>query len=191
MDLPLDLPAPIAWLVDEAAAAPAPDRFLAELGGRLLADGLPLAGGALTLAVPHPIIARPTWLWRAETGAVIEALGFAGGPLNPAGHQSAGHQSAGHQSAGRDWLARLGPVHEDMVGPGLAGPEPGGLGPDIPVLGWVGTRPFSLAEAGRLRQVARFAAAPLAALSVRAALAALLEAYLVRRGSAPVQAGAL
>src|SRR5256885_14791497 len=60
----MDLPAPLAWLVDEAGASPGPDRFLAELGGRLLADGLPLAGGALTLAVPHPIIARRTWLWR-------------------------------------------------------------------------------------------------------------------------------
>ena len=70
----MDLPAPLAWLVDLAGASPGPDRFLAELGGRLLAYGLPLAGGALTLAVPHPIIARRTWLWRAETGAVIEAL---------------------------------------------------------------------------------------------------------------------
>ena len=69
---------------DETGASPGPDRFLAELGGRLLADGLPLAGGALTLAVPHPIIARRTWLWRAETGAVIEALGFAGGPPSQA-----------------------------------------------------------------------------------------------------------
>jgi hypothetical protein len=48
MDLPMDLPGPLAWLVDEAGASPGPDRFLAELGGRLLADGLPLAGGALT-----------------------------------------------------------------------------------------------------------------------------------------------
>src|SRR5215212_7153376 len=80
-DRGMDLPAPLAWLVDEAGASPGPDRFLAQLGGRLLTDGLPLAGGALTLAVPHPIIARRTWLWRAETGAVIEALGFAGGPL--------------------------------------------------------------------------------------------------------------
>ncbi len=96
----MDLPAPIAWLVDEAIASPGPDRFLAVLGGRLRADGLPLAGGALTLAVPHPIIARRTWLWRAETGAVIEALGFVANslsqtPLSP---------------AGRDWLAELGPV---------------------------------------------------------------------------------
>jgi len=181
MDLPLDLPAPIAWLVDEAAASPGPDRFLAELGGRLLADGLPLAGGALTLAVPHPIIAHPTWLWRAETGAVIEALGFAGSPFSP----------AGRESAGRDWLARLGPVHEDRVGPGLAGPEPGGPGPDSPMLGWAGIRPFSPAEAERLRQAARFAVAPLAALTGRAALAALLEAYLGRRSAARVQAGAL
>jgi hypothetical protein len=81
----MDLPAPFAWLVDEAGASPGPDRFLAELGGRLLADGLPLAGGALTLAVPHPIIAHRTWLWRAETGAVIEALGFTGGPHSQAG----------------------------------------------------------------------------------------------------------
>ncbi|HTT81328.1 MAG TPA: hypothetical protein VMF86_16785, partial [Stellaceae bacterium] len=78
----MDLAAPLAWLVDEAGAAPGADRFLAELGGRLLADGLPLAGGALTLAVPHPIIASRTWLWRVESGAVIEALGFGGGPFS-------------------------------------------------------------------------------------------------------------
>ena len=147
----MDLPGPLAWLVDEAGASPGPDRFLAELGGRLLADGLPLAGGALTLAVPHPIIARRTWLWRAETGAVIEALGFAGGPLSQAGH---------------DWLAELGPVEQATVGPA----------PDGPVLGWAGTRPFVPTEAGRLHEVARFVVAPLAAIATRAALAALLEA---------------
>jgi adenylate cyclase len=162
----MDLPAPLAWLVDEAGASPGPERFLAELGGRLLADRLPLAGGALTLAVPHPIIARRTWLWRAETGAVIEALGFGGGPPS---------------HAGRDWLAALGPVHEDTIG-GLS---------DSPVLGWAGGRPFDPAEAGRLRQAARFAAAPLAALAAQAALTTLLEAYLGRRSAARVQAGAL
>src|SRR5689334_15330706 len=162
----MDLPGPLAWLVDEAGASPGPERFLAEFGGRLRADGLPLAGGALTLAVPHPIIARRTWLWRAETGAVIEALGFAGGPL---------------EQAGRDWLAGLGPVQEDAVGPA----------PDSLRLGWAGTRPFDPAEADRLRQAARFAAAPLAALAAQAALAALLEAYLGRRSAARVQAGAL
>jgi class 3 adenylate cyclase len=165
-ELPMELPGPLVWLVDEAGASPGPDRFLAELGGRLLADGLPLAGGALTLAVPHPIIARRTWLWRAETGAVIEALGFAGSPPN---------------QAARDWLVGLGPVHEETIGPGS----------ETPVLGWAGIRPFNPAEAGRLRQAARFAAAPLAALAARAALAALLEAYLGRRSAARVQAGAL
>jgi class 3 adenylate cyclase len=162
----MDLPAPLAWLVDDAGASPGPDRFLAELGSRLLADALPLAGGALTLAVPHPIIARRTWLWRAETGAVIEALGFAAAPLSP---------------AGRDWLAGLGPVQEDTVG----------AMPDSAVLGWAGTRSFSAAETARLRQVVRFVAAPLAALAAGAALAALLEAYLGRRSAARVQAGAL
>jgi adenylate cyclase len=162
----MDLPAHLAWLVDEACASPAPDRFLAELGGRLLADGLPLAGGALTLAVPHPFIARRIWLWRAETAAVIEALGFAGSAPN---------------HAGRDWLAGLGPVQEDTVS----------ATEDSPMLGWAGTRPFSPAESGRLREAARFAAAPLAALATRAAMAALLEAYLGRRSAAQVQAGAL
>ncbi|MBV8334154.1 MAG: adenylate/guanylate cyclase domain-containing protein [Alphaproteobacteria bacterium] len=166
----MDLPAPLAWLVDEASVSPGPDRFLAELGDRLLADGLPLAGGALTLAVPHPIIARRTWLWRAQTGAVIEALGFAGGPLSQTGDQ---------------WLAALGPVHEDTVGPALS------PGADSPVLGWAGNRPFGPAEAGRLHQAARFAAAPLAVLAARAAMGTLLEAYLGRRSAARVQAGAL
>src|SRR6185295_7578991 len=110
----MDLPAPLAWLVDEAGASPGPDRFLAELGGRLLADGLPLAGGALTLAAPHPIIARRAWLWRADTGAVIEALGFAslGGTLpEPA-------------NVGRDWLTGLGagPTTATVAGTGLDAP---------------------------------------------------------------------
>src|SRR6516165_2631534 len=137
----MDLSAPLAWLVDEAGDSPGADRFLADLGSRLLADGLPLAGGALTLAVPHPIIARRTWLWRAE----------------------------------------LGPVEQHVAG----------RAPDSPVLGWAARRPFQPDETGRLRQVARFAAAPLAALAGRVALAALLEAYLGRRSAARVQGGAL
>src|SRR5438445_160862 len=94
----MQLPPTLAWLVDAAGASPGADRLLAELGTRLVADGMPLAGGALTLAVPHPIIARRTWLWRADTGAVIEALGFAaggaaGGPEGPPG--GAGHAFGG------------------------------------------------------------------------------------------------
>src|SRR5918997_5643317 len=104
----MELPTPFAWLVDEAGALPGPDRFLSDLGRRLLADGLPLAGGALTLAAPHPIIARRTWLWRAETGAVIEALGFRSpGPVGPE-----------QVSVGRDWLVGLGTglVQEHVAG---------------------------------------------------------------------------
>jgi len=162
----MNLRAPLAWLVDEAGASAGPDRFLAELGGRLLDDGLPLAGGALTLALPHPIIVRRTWLWRAETGAVIEALSFVGDSLS---------------KAGVDWLAELGAVQHDTIGPA----------PDSPALGWALRRPFGPAEANRLRETARFAAAPLAAVAARAALSALLEAYLGRRSAARVQAGAL
>ena len=165
MNLPTELPRPLAWLVDNAAASSGPDAFLAELGEQLMTDGVPLAGGALGLAVPHPIVVRRTWLWRAGTGVVIEALDFADDPRS---------------QAGREWLAGLGPVHENTIGPA----------PDAPVLGWAGTRPFEPVETSRLHQVARFVAAPLAALAARTALSALLEAYLGRRSAARVQAGA-
>jgi adenylate cyclase len=78
---PMQLSSTLSWLVDSAAETPGADRLLAELGARLVADGPPLAGGALTLAVPHPLIARRTWLWRADSGEVIEALGFVAGGL--------------------------------------------------------------------------------------------------------------
>ncbi len=162
----MDLPAPLAWLVDEAGASAGPDRFLAELGSRLLAHGLPLAAASLSLAVPHPIIARRTWLWRAETGAVIEALGFTGGPLS---------------ETARDALNGFSHAEVDVIG---------GM-PDSPVLAWAGTRPFSPEESRRLREAARFAASPLAALAARGAMAALLEAYLGRRSAARVQSGAI
>ena len=177
------LPAALAWLIDEASTVPGPDHFLTTLGARLISDGLPLAGGALTLAAPHPIIARRAWLWRAETGAVIEALGFG----------SLGRPGPEEGNAGRDWLAGLGPglVHEYVVRP--AGDRPTSDDPrsDSPVLGWASSRSLIGAESSLLQEVARFAAAPLAALVARSTLAALLEAYLGRRTAAQVLAGRL
>jgi len=173
----MQLASALAWLVDAAAETPVPELFLAGLGQRLVADGAPLAAGALTLAAPHPLIARRTWLWRAESGEVSEALGFLAGGL-------AGSSAAiPPDDVGRRWLEGLaaGPVHEDAVSP-----KPGG-----PSLGWIGVRPFTAGEAGRLSEAARFAAAPLAALTARATLAAALEAYLGRRSAARVLAGPL
>ncbi len=174
----VNLPAPLAWLVDEAGAASlSPDRFIAELGSRLLADGLPLAGGALTLSAPHPIIARRSWLWRAASGKVIEALGFAADGLEMTGPPSL------PGDAGRHWLASLaaGLAQEYAVGPG----------PDGPSLSWIGPRPFTADESDQLRRAARFAAAPLAALAARMTLTAALEAYLGRRSAARVLEGPL
>jgi adenylate cyclase len=169
----------LAWLVDEAIIAPGADRFLTELGAQLVAEGLPLAGVALTQAAPHPIIARRTWLWRAETGAVIEALGFAS--LNQAGREQA--------NVGRDWLAGLGTdvIQEDLAG----GPAADGAASGRPLLGWAVSRPLTEAESALLGQVARFAAAPLAALAARSTLTTLLETYLGRRSAAQVLAGRL
>ena len=56
----MELNSTLVWLVDSAAQTPTPELFLASLGGRLIKDGTPLAGGALTLASPHPLIARRT-----------------------------------------------------------------------------------------------------------------------------------
>jgi adenylate cyclase len=173
----MQLSSTLSWLVDAAGATAGADRLLAELGAHLIEDGLPLAGGALTLAVPHPLIARRTWLWRADGGEVIEALGFAPGRSLPAAQASPSDYDS------RRWLAGIaaGPVHEDVVGPR----------PDGPSLGWVGPRPFTPNEINELRQAARFAAAPLAVLAARATLTAALEAYLGRRSAARVLAAPL
>ena len=71
----MQLSSTLSWLVDAAADSAGADRFLAKLGAHLLSDGLPLAGGALTLDIPHPLIARRTWLWRADNGEVIRGFG--------------------------------------------------------------------------------------------------------------------
>jgi adenylate cyclase len=177
------LPSALTWLIDEASTVPGPDRFMTTLGAQLISDGLPLAGGALTLAAPHPIIARRAWLWRAESGAVIEAFGF--GSLGPAGPEEG--------NAGRDWLSGLGTglVHEYVAGPAADSPISDGPRSDSPVLGWAASRSFTEAESSLLQEVARFAAAPLAVLVARSTLAALLEAYLGRRSAAQVLAGRL
>jgi class 3 adenylate cyclase len=177
MQSSLQLSSTLSWLVDMAAETSGADRLLAELGAHLVADGLPLAGGALTLDIPHPLIARRTWLWRAGSGEVIEALGFAPGrPL-------AALEKDSPNDAGRQWLAGIagGVVHEDSVG----------LRPGGPSLGWIGPRPFKSREVEQLREAARFAAAPLAVLAARANLTAALEAYLGRRSAARVMAAPL
>jgi adenylate cyclase len=168
----------LAWLVDAAAGTARPDRLLAELGAHLLADSLPLAGGALTLDIPHPLIAKRTWLWRAESGEVIEALGFAPGP--PLLGRDAGREGS---DAGRQWLAGLasGIVQQDRIGPR----------PDGPSLAWIGPRAFTQGETTILQEAARFVAAPIAAHAARATLTVTLEAYLGRRSAARVLAAPL
>jgi class 3 adenylate cyclase len=171
----MQLSSTLSWLVDAASETAGADRLLAELGAHLIADDLPIMGGALSLAVPHPLIARRTWLWRAASGEVIEALGFAPADLVAAQGPS--------NDAGRRWLAGLaaGVVHEDVVGPR----------PDAPSLSWIGSRAFTREQSHELRQAARFAAAPLAVLAARATLTAVLEAYLGRRSAARVLAAPL
>jgi adenylate cyclase len=51
----MQLSATLSWLVDAASETAGADRLLSELGAHLVEDGLPLAGGSLSLAVPHPV----------------------------------------------------------------------------------------------------------------------------------------
>ena len=140
-------------------------------------DGAPLAGGALTLASPHPLIARRTWLWRAESNEVIEALGFVAGA-----HSAIGDGGFGRRAAG---AGLRGSRPARCMKTASASPRTGHG------LGWIGPRPFTPDETESLREAARFAAAPLAALTARATLTAALEAYLGRRSAARVLAGPL
>ncbi len=173
----MELSSTLSWLVDEAAESAGADRLLAELGAHLINDGLPLAGGALMLHVPHPLIARRTWLWRADSGEVIEALGFApGGP-------EATPEPDSYSDAGRRWLSGIadGIVHEEAAG----------ITQNAPRLSWIGRHQFTPSETCKLREAARFAAAPLAVLAARATMTAALEAYLGRRSAARVLAAPL
>jgi adenylate cyclase len=174
----MQLPSTLNWLLDEASTLSGADQFLTALATRLIADGLPLAGGALMLAAPHPMIARRTWLWR-ENDAVIEALGFddlEAAPLE-------------QRDVGRDWLQSLGTgiVHQTVADP----PSQQDTLSDRPLIAWALSRPLTETESSLLREVARFAAAPLAALVARSTLVALLETYLGRRSAGQVLKGQL
>ncbi len=177
------LPATLAWLVDAASAMPTADSFLAGLAERLMADGVPLSGGALTLTTPHPIIARRAWLWQAETGAVIEALDF--GSMAPIGPERG--------KVGRDWLLELcaAAAQGSVVASAPDDQAPIGPASDRPLLDWAVSRPLADAESVLLHQVGRFSAGPLTAIGTRTTLAALLETYLGRRSAAQVLAGRL
>lgn len=170
------LPSALSFLIDKAIDMPDGDAFLTALAAALLADGVPLIGGALTQSAPHPLIEQRIWLWRADTGRVIEALGLTGAlgpmPANPEPNHIASN-----------WLTGLGShsIQEDFT----AAPAGGAM------LTWAANRPFSQAESELLREVARFAAAPLALLAARSTLSALLTTYLGRRSAAQVLAGRL
>src|SRR5260370_35260773 len=89
----MQLSSTLAWLVDAAGETPGADRLLAELGTHLLEGGLPLAGGALSLAVPPPLIARRSFLWRAESGEGLQAPRVAPREGRAAGEQNPSHRA--------------------------------------------------------------------------------------------------
>jgi len=173
MILPLRLPSALAWLVDDARSAAGPDRFLAALGAQLIDDGLPLAGGALTLAPPHPIIAR-------------RRLAVAGGDRR--GDRSPGLWGA---RPGPVWARRCRPRMAAGLGAAVVQEDIPGSAPDDPVLAWAAYRQLTEQESALLHQAARFCLSTSRRPAARSTLAALLEAYLGRRSAAQVLGGKL
>ena len=129
--------------------------------------GRPIAGGALSLEIADPLLARRGWLWRADRDETIEALAFAPGALAP--------PPGPVHEAERRWLKALapGPVHEETVG--RKTPKPW--------LAFVGPSDFDADTKAELKRVARFASAPLAAIAARTLAVASLETYLGRRSA--------
>src|SRR5262245_990461 len=67
--------ATVAWLVDGARSAPAPEDVLKELCERLVGTGVPLWRVAVFVRTLHPQVMGRRFLWRAdEAVAVTEAV---------------------------------------------------------------------------------------------------------------------
>ena len=128
----------------------------------------------MSLDVAHPLIARRAWLWRAETGEVIEALGFAA----PGGSPGRRTRPSG---AGSPTLSG-GPLQEYRVGAAA----------DAPWLAWAGRRAFTERGAAGARRGGALLPPRRSPRSRRAPrLQATLEAYLGRRSAAQALAAPL
>ena len=109
----MDLSVPLAWLVDEAGDSPGADRFLADLGCRLLADGLPLVGGALTLAVPQYASRGER---REALASVFSTLAMPVATGRTLGHRDSGLSYPRIDRRGRPRHRRGGLCRERLVG---------------------------------------------------------------------------
>ena len=82
--------AALDWLVNESQGLRFADDLLAELGRRLIADGLPLVRATLHVRTLHPQFMGATMIWRPElektelifiTREMIESSGYANSPI--------------------------------------------------------------------------------------------------------------
>jgi len=78
--LALALPqtATINWLLRSAAGVASPAMMLAEVCGRLIKEGVPIAATLLTVASLDPLVARSRMRWRQSDGRVAEEIQFHG-----------------------------------------------------------------------------------------------------------------
>src|SRR5207245_510953 len=64
----------IAWLLRDGPSIATPSALLAELCGRLVAEGTPIAGAVLVVASLDPLVARRRLRWTRVDGRVVEEL---------------------------------------------------------------------------------------------------------------------
>ena len=76
------------------------------LGARLAPRACRSPAGALTLAVPHPIIARRTWLWRADTARGDRGAGLRRRATRRGRARLARRAWPGATGHGRPWTGR-------------------------------------------------------------------------------------
>ena len=67
----------LAWLVDAAADSTGADRLLADLGAHLVADGVPLAAGSLTLMAFGLLFCAMTFVWLCAYSVAVARAGDA------------------------------------------------------------------------------------------------------------------
>jgi adenylate cyclase len=76
--LALPQTATIDWLLRSAAGVASPAMMLAEVCGRLIKEGLPIAAAVLSVASLDPLVARSRTRWRRSDGRVGEEIQFHG-----------------------------------------------------------------------------------------------------------------
>ena len=167
----------IAWLLRDGPSLATPSALIAELCGRLVAEGMPISGAVLVVASLDPLVARRRLRWSRADGRVVEDLQLHG--KTGAGRKVATGVGTRFQLSGGDqqrhWRRRRRPRRDPT---GRSAWE--GVVHEVEFFS-ERKEGFEVAELLRLSEVCFALAAPLQVVIARGVTLALLQAYLGRR----------